>query len=82
MKYGEFEEALLGAFADGQGSAFAAAASIDPNIDRQWVRDAVKALESAGYIDVVSWGISPERIIVRITGAGRRAAERIAEKAG
>ncbi len=87
MRYGEFEDALLGGMVEeadrgsrGQAELKTVAAKIEPQLPEQWVYDAVHNFKRQGYVSNVSIAMGNGPIVVTVTGAGRRAAERIAAR--
>jgi copper(I)-binding protein len=82
MTYSDFETRLLLALAataaDGsQPSAFVVAATVAPQVNAQWVRDAVLSFEQRGYFHRVVRPMYVSAIFMTITAEGRKAAEKL-----
>jgi hypothetical protein len=81
MTYSNFEIRLLMALVDsadaserGQCEAFEVAETVLPQVKDQWVSDAVRSYEQGGYIVLISRPLE-RRIVLTISGEGRKAAE-------
>ena len=81
MTYSNFEIRLLMALVDsadaserGQCEAFEVAETVLPQVKDQWVSDAVRSYEQGGYIGLISRPLE-RRIVLTISGEGRKAAE-------
>jgi hypothetical protein len=86
MTYGEFEIRFLLALVDaadaaelGQCEAFQIAEIVLPQVNEQWVRDAVRGYEQRKYLGHVvrSLGADASTITLMIAGEGRKAAEAV-----
>jgi hypothetical protein len=82
MCYSDFETRLLlalaSATADGsQPSAFVVAETVAPQVNPQWVRDAVRSFEQRGYFHPVVRPTHVSAIFMAITAEGRKAAQKI-----
>jgi hypothetical protein len=82
MTYSDFETRLLLALAaaatDGsQPSAFVVAATVAPQVNAQWVRDAVRSFVQRGYFQTTVLPTHTSAIFMTITAEGRKAAEKL-----
>ena len=82
MCYSDFETRLLlalaAAAADGsQPSVFVVAETVAPQVNPQWVRDAVRSFEQRGYFHPVVRPTHVSAIFMAITAEGRKAAQKI-----
>jgi DNA-binding MarR family transcriptional regulator len=82
MSYSDFEIRLLIALVDsadaserGQCEAFDVAETVLPQVNDQWVSDAVRSYEQRGYIGLISRPLERRLVFLTISSESRKAAE-------